>query len=482
MDKTSAIHQNSKIAIPIDQDHSHLVKFGADDQDCQAILTFLHRASKKAHNRVPNSGRAVEDSGEDTLDETVEEKMLQSLHLGGLGLRFEEIQAEYSSTLKWIYENKDFGFIQWLEGDESLYWISGKPGSGKSTLMKFIRKDPRTHRPFDQDPPEAKPVFLDFFFHDRGPTVQKSNDGLLHHCLHQLLTEGPKSLSHLILPLFNSLPPDANKGWPSRHIQQAFEVILTQKQVPLRLLFFLDALDEFDGESQLIANFVKDLVRHRPDSLTKVKVCCSSRPWNVFRDAFGEGAGCKVHEHTVKDIQRYIHGGMGENPRMRDMVQKGSRDTQGTVDQLMHVLSDRSQGVFIRVRLVLDELLKACTDGATPPELISYLPSIPDDLDKSYRRLIDKTPVDYRIESYILIETVLRNIHKFGLRDIGLVLLCALGRTLPESASRLPLNPYLDDFLNATRRPRNSSVGQGRRRILFDTTQSSGERMAIHSW
>jgi hypothetical protein len=28
--------------MPIDEDHSNLVKFRADDQDCQAIITFMH--------------------------------------------------------------------------------------------------------------------------------------------------------------------------------------------------------------------------------------------------------------------------------------------------------------------------------------------------------------------------------------------------------------------------------------------------------
>lgn len=27
--------------MPIDEDHSNLVKFGADDQDCQAIINFM---------------------------------------------------------------------------------------------------------------------------------------------------------------------------------------------------------------------------------------------------------------------------------------------------------------------------------------------------------------------------------------------------------------------------------------------------------
>lgn len=41
MDKSSAIQQNSDLLMPIDEDHSNLVKFGADDQNCQAIINFI---------------------------------------------------------------------------------------------------------------------------------------------------------------------------------------------------------------------------------------------------------------------------------------------------------------------------------------------------------------------------------------------------------------------------------------------------------
>lgn len=35
-------------------------------------------------------------------------------------------------------------FVDWLKSDLPVYWITGKPGSGKSTLMKFLISDSRT--------------------------------------------------------------------------------------------------------------------------------------------------------------------------------------------------------------------------------------------------------------------------------------------------------------------------------------------------
>jgi hypothetical protein len=32
--------------MPVDQDHSDLVKFGADDPDCQVIIDYIHHIAK----------------------------------------------------------------------------------------------------------------------------------------------------------------------------------------------------------------------------------------------------------------------------------------------------------------------------------------------------------------------------------------------------------------------------------------------------
>lgn len=59
--------------------------------------------------------------------------------------REEKIATAHSKTFQWVFEGSRNGSAQhwsclktWLESNEQLYWITGKAGSGKSTLMKFI--------------------------------------------------------------------------------------------------------------------------------------------------------------------------------------------------------------------------------------------------------------------------------------------------------------------------------------------------------
>jgi ABC-type thiamine transport system ATPase subunit len=51
--------------------------------------------------------------------------------------REERILEAHEKTFRWIF--KDSPFKHWLESKtgSNLFWISGKAGSGKSTLMKL---------------------------------------------------------------------------------------------------------------------------------------------------------------------------------------------------------------------------------------------------------------------------------------------------------------------------------------------------------
>lgn len=77
--------------------------------------------------------------------------LLQSLKYQEMEGRSERVANAHPQTFEWIFSNASEeelpSFVQFLEGDQRLYWITGKPGSGKSSLMKFICKDPRNQVP-----------------------------------------------------------------------------------------------------------------------------------------------------------------------------------------------------------------------------------------------------------------------------------------------------------------------------------------------
>jgi hypothetical protein len=55
------------------------------------------------------------------------ERCVRQQHISGLDTT--------QKTFKWIWTSS---FKTWLEDDTPFFWISGKPASGKSTLMNYI--------------------------------------------------------------------------------------------------------------------------------------------------------------------------------------------------------------------------------------------------------------------------------------------------------------------------------------------------------
>ncbi|EAQ84122.1 hypothetical protein CHGG_10526 [Chaetomium globosum CBS 148.51] len=57
------------------------------------------------------------------------------------------VAEAHQATLHWVFDKQEnqpwVDFPSWLRSSEQLYWITGKAGSGKSTLMKFLTQPVR---------------------------------------------------------------------------------------------------------------------------------------------------------------------------------------------------------------------------------------------------------------------------------------------------------------------------------------------------
>jgi hypothetical protein len=70
-------------------------------------------------------------------------------------------------------------FSHWLNEDEGMYWITGKPGSGKSTPMKYLCNKRRTRQYLRHWTGIYPLVTAGFFFWNSGTAMQMSRMGLL---------------------------------------------------------------------------------------------------------------------------------------------------------------------------------------------------------------------------------------------------------------------------------------------------------------
>ena len=124
--------------------------------------------------------------------------LLESLHFPEIHARQEGIEEAHKKTFSWIFEKpRDHGqpwhdFVHWLESGHGTYWISGKAGCGKSTLMNLICQDPRTNAALRVWSGTSEVLLPKFFFWNAGTELQKSSRGLFRSIIYQIMEKTPE--------------------------------------------------------------------------------------------------------------------------------------------------------------------------------------------------------------------------------------------------------------------------------------------------
>lgn len=128
--------------------------------------------------------------------------ILSSLRAPERDRRLEQINQQLGNTFNWVYDDASVGLSEWLQKGKGIFWINGKPASGKSTLMKYLYQDPRTDELLRAGilKSRSRLTTASFFFHHRGNHMQKSFEGLLSSLVSQIL-EQTESFVSLLYPI-----------------------------------------------------------------------------------------------------------------------------------------------------------------------------------------------------------------------------------------------------------------------------------------
>jgi hypothetical protein len=175
---------------------------------------------------------------------------------------------------------------------------------------------------------------------------------------------------------------------------------LTQSTVPLDLVLFFDALDEFDGHPDVISRFLETLTVKFTTSRTRVKTLFSSRLWDSFFKHFHACPGFDIQDFTQRDMESYCLGKLMANdlaiPQMIELVP--------------HMV-ERSRGVFLWVELVIKDFcsMSSSIKDKTYAELEQQLESVPSELDEYYALIIRRLPHSVRWKTYALLEAIVRS-------------------------------------------------------------------------
>lgn len=302
--------------------------------------------------------------------------------------RFREVEKAHAKTLHWLFDPKVTSFTTWLREKDldstPIYWIRGKPGSGKSTLMKFAIQDARTWE-FLADAEGPKWTRVSFFFHDRGSNMQKSLVGMLQEVVGSLLSQLPQ-LSPFVEPEFSKLTKaqrTKHPVWDVGALRSALFAIVEQRRYLIRIALFLDALDEHQGDNEELVKLLKLTTEKADNDYVSLKICLASRSWNVFEHHFNKYWGLIIHEHTQSDIEVYTRNQLQSNTDgFPELL------TPQNLILLVERITVKALGVFIWVRLVVDQLGKDIQDGTSSHLLMNRVDQMPQELNDLYTAIL----------------------------------------------------------------------------------------------
>ena len=341
----------------------------------------------------------------DTVDtfqfSTVIKTILETLRFSQITDRFDGVKDAHRKTFRWIFDppvtNDDTtpwsNLPEWLQSSSGCYWVNGKAGSGKSTLMKYIWNEAALTSCLESWAPPANEgalVKASFFFWNVGSHLQKSQQGLLRSLLHDVLRAHPQLIPSVMPELSRQVAKSAEGlelNQPTMpQLLRWFGNLCKQSGPSLRMFFLIDGLDEYDGDYlELI-----DLNKNAADTCPDVKFLLSSRPITPCLDAFRSGPRLRLHDLTSTDIRAYCCDYLEKRLAARG---------ESEVTEIINALIERSAGVFLWVVLVVKSVIRGLQDGDRLDELHSRLDEIPTELLELYQHLLNKVPQQYRAQS-----------------------------------------------------------------------------------
>ncbi|KIV84040.1 hypothetical protein PV11_06015 [Exophiala sideris] len=345
--------------------------------------------------------------------------VLKSLHFPGMVRRQELIKPGHRKTCEWIFASsydkklKWDNFVDWLQDGKPVYWVFGKAGSGKSTLMRFLAQDERIKNTLTVS---TKPplIILKFFFWEDGDDLQKNRLGLMRSLLWQLLKGVGESLAVQLLG--SGIVPDPQLEWSEERLLMALKSALSRTRH--RLCVFLDGLDEFkDAEDDL---FLLVEVINTFRGLPNVKICISSRPSPILTDKFKDCPKLRLQDFTKRDITAYVQDKLIEHMIRRFSIGKDSE----TASLLVDTVVDRAEGVFLWVHLAVKSLIRGIGKQDSVEDLQGRLDQMPSGLNELYSHMWKRTEADqaiYAAEAATYLQIILH----FGSDSLSLIELMA---------------------------------------------------------
>jgi hypothetical protein len=321
-----------------------------------------------------------------TQTTTNHKEFLDSLWYPEIFDRQQTIKPPSFDTFEWIFDDSPLpaddltqlndrkqtredmrgSFARWLRGNEPLFWISGKAGSGKSSLMSLIKDDPRTGEALASWTQGRRLHRFSFWFWLPGFPLQKKIHGLLRSLLYQLAKAKP-AIIDLISPM-SSVPEG---DWTTKSLTAAFRCALPTF-CDDRIFLMVDGLDKYEGQYTELLGLLLEC-----QQMAFIKVCIASRPETAISARLNTFPSLRLQDLNAKDIGVFVRCKL--NPHT-DLI----------TGKLIQKLIDRANGVSFWAVLVANSMVSGVLDGDDIEILERRLHATPSELNALFAQLLAK--------------------------------------------------------------------------------------------
>lgn len=329
-------------------------------------------------------------------DKNAEQNLFRILHASlaydGIGSRFRNVATAAPKTCTWVFDTSQYR--EWIrattQADDKrpMLYVSGKPGTGKSTVMKAIAKQIELT--------ETPNIMLTNFFSARSKFELDKNilglyRNLVYHLVAALVSEAasrpnvrdrgsyiPDIQVSFVRQFQNKVRNGAvTDDWTQTELRNFLIDIFSRSKNPATFIL-IDALDECESSGvQEMVLFFNELQSHAAIAGNPLRVCLSSRPYPHV-----ELPNCltltleKEIEHD-RSIRLYT-------------AQKLVVTNYDEAEMLRNKICEKSQGIFLWAVLVIPSVNDMANSGTSVHSMLDRLERTPEGLHEVYSQSLNK--------------------------------------------------------------------------------------------
>ncbi|KAI1740272.1 hypothetical protein F4680DRAFT_448032 [Xylaria scruposa] len=285
-------------------------------------------------------------------------------------------QTRLAETCEWLIQHPKY--LDWLERENSsIFWLHGIPGAGKTYLAsKVVDTLSHTIR-WRQD------VKIAYFFCDRNRYTHQDPISLLCSLVRQLsLTADRLSINPCTIDIYNR---KRATGFASSGLtlKECLELLVELTNSHELTYIIIDGLDESELETRdKLMEVLQNLVSQ---CKTPLKLFISSREDEDIKQQFRDGRDLRITAaDNQADIERFVVSRLGANRWCQSSL--GDR----TRREIMRTFTEKSQGMFLWAKIMMDGLLKLKFEN----DILEYVRNLPRGIkgayDKIYHEIQDR--------------------------------------------------------------------------------------------